>query len=163
MKVIVAFQCNEVTAGQRLVHRRRQHAKVGGDGHGLVVRGVDAVADAGYIVAGGKGRNAEIADVLFPSGKAAQLAGDGHDAVGVQKIQRRRRAVDRQRVLLEEGGQPLDVVAVLVGDEDARAVRDVQVQRLEGRTRSAHAFAHVDDEIPLPAAHHAAVAGGTGV
>ena len=91
------------------------------------------------------------------------LARNGHDAVGVQKIQRSRCAVDRQRVLFQEGGKPLHMVAVLVGDEDARTVADVQIQRFEGRACGADAFSHIHDEISFAAAHHAAVAGRAGV
>ena len=42
----------------------------------------------------------------------------------IQSGQRSRCAVHRQRVLFQEGGKPLDVVAVLVGDKDARAIAD---------------------------------------
>ena len=163
MEVVVAFQRHEVTTGQRFVHRGRQDAKVGGDGHGLIVRRVDAVTHTGHIVAGGERRHAEIADVLFPAGHAAQFAGRGHDAVRIQKIQRRGCTVDGQRILFQEGGQALHMVAVLVGHKDARAITDVQVQRLEGRTGRPHALAHINDEVALPTAHHAAVAGRAGI
>ena len=43
------------------------------------------------------------------------------------------------------------MVAVLVGDKDAVAVTDGKAQRLERRRGSAHALAHIHDEIPLPA------------
>ena len=106
------------------MHRRGQGAKVGGDGHGLIVRGMDAVAHAGYIVAGGERLYLEAADILFPALQRVQFAVGGHDIVGIQKIQRSRCTVHRQWVLFEEGGKPLDVVAVLVGDKDARAIAD---------------------------------------
>ena len=124
VQVVVAFQRHKVAAGKRFVHRRGQGAKVGGDGHGLIVRGMNAVAYAGYIVAGGEGLYPEAADVLFPALQRVQLTVGGHDIVGIQKIQRSRCAVHRQRVLFQEGGKPLDVVAVLVGDKDARAIAD---------------------------------------
>ena len=44
VQVVVAFQRHKVAAGKRLVHRRGQGAKVGGDGHGLIVRGMNAVS-----------------------------------------------------------------------------------------------------------------------
>ena len=124
VQVVVAFQRHKVAAGKCLVHRRGQGAKVGSDGHGLIVRGVDAVAYAGYIVAGGERLHPKTADVLFPALQRVQLTVGGHDIVGIQKIQRSRCAVHRQRVLFQEGGKPLDVVAVLVGDKDARAIAD---------------------------------------
>ena len=145
------------------MHRRGQHAQVGGDGHGLAVRGVDAVAHTGHIVAGGEALHPKGTHVFFPALQCVQLAAGRHDAVGVQKIQRSRRTVHRQRVLFEEGGKPLHMVAVLMGDKNAVAVADGKVQRLERRRSGAHPLAHVYDEIPLPAAHHAAVAGGTGI
>ena len=143
------------------MHRRREHAKVGCNGHGLTVRGVDAVAHTGHIVAGGKALHAKRAHVLFPAFQLVQLTAGRYDAVAVQKIQRCRCTVHRQRVLFEEGGKPLHMVAVLVGDKDAVAVTDGKAQRLERRRGSAHALAHIHNEIPLPAAHHTAVAGGT--
>jgi len=75
----------------------------------------------------------------------------------LQKPQRLLRAVHRQRMLFQEGGKPLHMVAVLVGDKDAVAVGGVQLHRLEGRASGPDALAHIHDEIPLPAAHHAAV------
>ena len=51
----------------------------------------------------------------------------------LQKPQRLLRAVHRQRMLFQEGGKPLHMVAVLVGDKDAVAVTDGKAQRLERR------------------------------
>ncbi len=163
VQVVVAFQRHKVAAGKRLVHRRGQGAKVGGDGHGLIVRGMNAVAYAGYIVAGGEGLYPEAADVLFPALQRVQLTVGGHDIVGVQKIQRSRCAVHRHRVLFQESGKPLDVVAVLVGDKDARAIADGKPQRFERCRGGAYALAHIHDEVLRTAAHHAAVAGGAGI
>ena len=70
------------------MHRRGQDSQVGGNGHGLIVRGVDAVAHAGHVVAGGEHRHAEISHILFPAGQGAQLTAGGHNAVCIQKIQR---------------------------------------------------------------------------
>ena len=44
------FPMPPVTAAQGLMHRRGQDSQVGGNGHGLVVRGVDAVAHAGHVM-----------------------------------------------------------------------------------------------------------------
>ena len=55
------------------------------------------------------------------------------------------------------------MVAMLMGDKNAVAVGDVQLQLLEGCAGGADAFAHIHDEIPLPTAHDAAVTGGTGI
>ena len=145
------------------MHRRGQDTQVGGNGHGLVVRGVDAVAHAGHVVAGGEHRHTEISHILFPAGQGAQLTAGGHDAVCIQKIQRIICTVYRQRILFEESGQPLDVVRMLVGDQNARTIADVQAQFLECRRGSAHTLSHIDDDVLLPRAHHAAVAGGTRV
>ena len=163
VQVVVAFQRHKVAAGKRFVHRRGQGAKVGSDGHGLIIRGMDAVAYAGYIVAGGEGLYPEAADVLFPALQRVQFAVGGHNIVGIQKIQRSRCAVHRQRVLFQEGGKPLDVVAVLVGDKDARAIADGKPQRFERCRGGAHSLAHIHDEVLCTAAHHAAVAGRTGI
>ena len=145
------------------MHRRREHAKVGCNGHGLAVRGVDAVAHTGHIVAGGECLHPKGTNVLFPAGQGVQLTGGRDDAVGVQKIQCIRTAVDRERILFEERGKALDVVTVLVGDEDAVTVRNVQPQRFEGSAGGAHAFAHINDKVMVAAAHHAAVAGRAGI
>ena len=145
------------------MHRRGQGAKVGGDGHGLAVRGVDAVAHAGHVMAGGEHRHAEISHILFPAGQGAQLTGGGHNAACIQKTQRIVCAVYRQRILFEEGSQPLDVVRVLVGDQNARTIADVQAQLLECRRGSAHTLSHINDDVLFPRAHHAAVAGGARV
>lgn len=83
--------------------------------------------------AGGEHRHTEISHILFPAGQGAQRTAGGHDAVCIQKIQRIVCAVYRQRILFEEGGQPLDVVRVLVGDQNARTIADVQAQLLERR------------------------------
>ena len=163
VEVVVAFQRHQVTAAQGLMHRRGQDSQVGGNGHGLVVRGVDAVAHAGHVMAGGEHRHAEISHILFPAGQGAQLTGGGHNAACIQKIQRIVCAVYRQRILFEEGSQPLDVVRVLVGDQNARTIADVQAQLLECRRGSAHTLSHINDDVLFPRAHHAAVAGGARV
>ena len=163
MQVVVAFQRHKVAAGKRFVHRRGQGAKVGSDGHGLIVRGMDAVAHTGHIVAGGERLHPKTADVLFPALQRVQLTVGGHDIVGIQKIQRSRCAVHRQRVLFEKGGKPLDVVAVLVGDKDACAIADGKPQRFERCHGGAHPLAHIHDKVLCAAAHHAAVAGGAGI
>lgn len=122
------------------MHRWRQDAQVGRKGHGLSVRGMDAVAHTGHIVAGGECLHPKGTNVLFPAGQSVQLTGRRNDAVGVQKIQCIRTAVDRERILFEERGKALDVVTVLVGDKDAVTVRNVQPQRFEGSAGGAHAF-----------------------
>ena len=73
---------------------------------------------------GGECPHAECTHVLFPALQLVQLAGCRDDPIGIQKIQCSRRAIHRQRVLFQEGGKPLDVVAVLVGDKDARTIAD---------------------------------------
>ena len=163
MQVVVALQRHQVAPGKGLVHRGRQHAKVGGDGHGLAVRGVDAVTHTGHIMAGGERLHPKCAHVLFPALQRVQFTAGRHDAIGIQKIQRVGRAVHRQRVLFEEGGQPLDVVAVLMSDQNAVAVADGKAQRLERCRGGAHPLAHVHDQVPAAAAHHAAVAGRAGI
>ena len=163
VEVVVAFQRHQVTAAQGLMHRRGQDSQVGGNGHGLIIRGVDAVAHAGHVVAGGEHRHAEISHILFPAGQGAQLTAGGHNAVCIQKIQRIICTVYRQRILFEEGGQPLDVVRVLMGDQNARTIADVQAQLLECRRGGAHALSHINDDVLFPRAHHAAIAGGTRV
>ena len=105
----------------------------------------------------------EAADVLFPALQRVQRTVGGHDIVGIQKIQRSRCAVHRQRVLFQEGGKPLDVVAVLVGDKDACAIADGKPQRFECCRGGAHPLAHINDKVLCAAAHHAAVAGGAGI
>ena len=145
------------------MHRRGERAKVRGDAHCLTVRRVDAVAYAGHVVTGGECPHAECAHVLLPALQLVQLTGCRDDPIGIQKIQCSRRAVHRQRVLFEEGGKPLHMIAVLVRDKDAVAVADRKAQRLERRRGGAHALAHIHDEVALTAAHHAAVAGRAGI
>ena len=164
MQVVVALQRHEVAVREGFMYDGGQHTEVGGDGHGLFVGGMDAVAHAGHIVAGGEGFDPESPDLCFPARRQGRhVAGWGDDMVLLQKPQRLLRAVHRQRMLFQEGGKPLHMVAVLVGDKDAVAVGGVQLHRLEGRAGGPDALAHIHDEIPLPAAHHAAVAGRTGV
>ena len=162
MQVVVALQRHEVAIREGFMYNGGQHTEVGGDGHGLFVGGMDAVAHAGHIVAGGEGFDPESPDLCFPARRQGRhIAGGGDDMVLLQKPQRLLRAVHRQRMLFQEGGKPLHMVAVLVGDKDAVAVTGGKAQRLERRRGSAHALAHIHNEIPLPAAHHTAVAGGT--
>lgn len=42
------------------------------------------------------------------------------------------------------------MVRVLVGDQNARTIADVQAQLLERRRGGAHALSHIDDDVLLP-------------
>lgn len=164
MQVVVALEGHKVAAGEGFMYSRSQHTEVGGDGHGLLVGGVDAVAHTGDVVAGGKSFDPEDTDVLFPARRQGCHAASVRDnAVCVQKFQCLLCTVHRQRIFFQEGGKALHMVAMLMGDKNAVAVGDVQLQLLEGCAGGADAFAHIHDEIPLPTAHDAAVAGGTGI
>ena len=145
------------------MYRLGQLAQVGGDGHDLAVRRGDPVPAAGHVVGGGKRGDRKLPDLFRPAPHRDQLGRRGQIAPVCQKIQGFRQTEHRHIVVFQEHLEPGDMVGVLMGDEDALQIPHRQAQILERAGGDTAAFAHIDKQIALAAAHQAAVAGGTGI
>ena len=143
-----------------------QNSQVGGDGHHLPLGGGDPVAHAGHVVAGGESPHPESGDLLLGALSGVQdmdRAARRQNSPGLQGLQGIFGPVDRQVMPLEEGGQALDVVAVLMGHQDAAAAGGLQPQLPQGAGGDPDPLAHIDQQVMAAAADHAAIARGTGI
>lgn len=160
LHIVVALQHQQVYAGESGGRRLRHEAGIGEDAHRLTAA-VDAVVHAlPRVVAGGEhrhlcGANGKDAAggykaqvIVQPRQAAAEI--EGRAAAGVQ----------RDGMVLQEGGKARRVICMLMGDEDGGQVVRRQIQQSKGLLDAAGGDAGIHQQVDAAGGDQQAVALG---